>query len=78
MGTIKLGDKVRDKVSGFEGVVVGSHHYLTGCIRLSVQPATGDDGDYREQQTFDEPQLQIVEASAVTIADPRATGPDAG
>ena len=34
---INLGDTVKDKISGFTGVVVARTEWLYGCIRLAVQ-----------------------------------------
>ena len=57
---IELGDEVKDKVSGFKGVVVSEHIYLNGCTRFSVLPKVGKDGSYKESEAFDEPQLKVV------------------
>ncbi|MCK5558785.1 MAG: hypothetical protein KAJ01_10415 [Candidatus Hydrogenedentes bacterium] len=35
---IKLGDKVKDRISGFEGVAIGRAEYLYGCVQILVQP----------------------------------------
>ena len=38
----RLGDKVRDKISGLEGVLIGRMFHLTGCDRFSVElPSDG-------------------------------------
>ncbi len=34
---VKLGDKVKDAITGFEGIVVGKAEYLNGCISYQVQ-----------------------------------------
>ena len=57
---INLGDKVRDEVSGFEGVAVARIEWLYGCERIVVQPAAKD-GVLPSDSHFDEPQLEIVE-----------------
>jgi len=59
-----LGKKVRDVVSGFTGVAVASHNYLMGCTRITVQPVVDKDGKLPETQTFDKPQLEIIEEVA--------------
>jgi hypothetical protein len=59
---IKIGDLARDSVTGFEGVVVAAHEYLHGCKRFSIQPQQLHDGKPIEPQTFDEPQMILVEA----------------
>lgn len=70
---VKLGDEVRDTVSGFKGVAVGEHIYLQGCKRITVQPKIGSDGKLPDTQSFDEPQLEVIKAK---IAKPvkRDTG----
>ena len=49
--SIKLGDKVRDKISGFTGIAVARTEFINGCIQYLVAkqrkknedlPATGD------------------------------------
>jgi hypothetical protein len=57
----KLGDKVKDKVTGFKGIVVSAHDYLNGCTRLTVQPKLKKDGTMPETETFDEPQLKVMQ-----------------
>ena len=36
MTEIKLGDKVRDKYSGFEGTAMSKTEFLNGCIQFGV------------------------------------------
>ncbi len=36
--TIELGQKVKDSLTGFEGVVTAKAEYLDGCVRYLVQP----------------------------------------
>lgn len=49
-----LGDEVEDTVSGFEGVVVGRHQWLTGRSTYTVQ----------SRASFDEPHLRLVKAAS--------------
>ena len=57
-----LGKKVRDKITGFEGVAVAKTEWLYGCIRYGVQGLkVKEDGTLSEAQWFDEPQLTEVE-----------------
>lgn len=64
---IGLGDKVRDEVSGLEGIAVSVHVYLKGCTRVTVQPPVSEKepGKLPDSITFDEAQLEILEASVV-------------
>lgn len=63
--SITLGSKVRDVVSGFEGIVTARYEFLYGCTRYNVQPRVGDDGKGAEPQCFDEPQLELIESGVV-------------
>lgn len=65
MSKIVLGDKVKDSVSGFQGIAVSRHTYLQGCDRITVQPPIDKDGKHPDAMSFDEPQLLIVKASVV-------------
>ena len=38
MTKIKLGQEVRDRVTGFKGIATARTTYLQGCDRISVQP----------------------------------------
>jgi len=57
---VKLGTKVRDKVTGLEGVVIGKTLWLNGCTRVGVQPPLDKDGKMVEPAWIDEPQLEYV------------------
>ena len=58
MKEIKLGDKVKDSVTGFKGIAVGRTEYLHGCIRITIQPeGMNKEGKTFECETFDEPQV---------------------
>ena len=63
----KLGDKVRDLVTGCEGIVICRTEYLNGCIRVGVTPSTLKDGVPHETLYFDEPQLEIVESEKIRV-----------
>ena len=53
-----LGQKVKDKVTGFSGVVVCRADYMTGCVRYSVQSKKlSKEGKPQDWQVFDEDQL---------------------
>lgn len=75
---IKLGNKVRDKVSGLEGVVIGRHEWLYGCIRLSVQPAGLHEGKPIDAVGLDEQQCDLIEDTKPVVsaaAEVRPGGP---
>lgn len=79
----KLGDLVRDRISGFEGIVIGRTEWLYGCVRLAIAPQALDkDGKPGETAHIDEDQVQIVEKKVmqpgpVKAAHPGGPRPDA-
>jgi hypothetical protein len=58
---IQCGDKVQCGVTGFTGIAVSVHEYLHGCRRITVQPKLDTTGNFQDDRTFDEPQLNILE-----------------
>jgi hypothetical protein len=62
---IKLGKEAVDKVSGFKGVVVARHTFLSGCDRYTIQPRINDKDEMTEAHTFDEPQLVVLKKKKV-------------
>lgn len=60
------GDVVRDMVSGYEGMVIGTTLWLNGCYRYVVQARSLDSktGKPIEDVGFDEHQLELVTARA--------------
>lgn len=63
---IKLGDRIKDAVTGFTGIAVARTEWLHGCVRWTVQPEKlGKAGNVQDGFVFDEPQLIIVKAAAV-------------
>ena len=62
---IRLGDRVRDRITGFEGLVIGITDWLYQCRRPIVQPTKLDnDGKSMASESFDEDQLEVLEAGA--------------
>lgn len=58
---LELGMEVKDRISGFTGIVLSRAVYLQGCNRIMVQPkATEDSTKLPEALSFDEPDLEIV------------------
>lgn len=73
-----LGDKVRDRVTSYDGIVTARTEYLNGCIRYGVQrDKLTKDGKPQESEWFDENQLVTVRAKAVKVKIKRTGGPAA-
>lgn len=62
---IKLGDRAKDIVTGFEGIVVARIHWLMGCDRIVLQPEKLKDGNIVETKTFDIMQVKLVKAGVI-------------
>ena len=55
MFKLNLGQEVKDKVTGFVGVIVCRAEYMTGCNRYSLQSKKlGKDNKPQDWLTFDE------------------------
>lgn len=67
-GTINLGSRARDTVTGFEGVVVARTEWLHGCARITIQPTELKDGLPMESHTFDELQVETVKEREVAVS----------
>lgn len=75
--TIKLGDKAKDRISGFTGIVTGEFKYLNGCVRLQLEPDKLDkDGKVIEGRIFDIEQIVLVQADKHPVLA-RTGGPEA-
>jgi len=57
---IELGDKVKCKYSGFEGIVVGKHYYINGCTQYTICPKCKDKNEPAKEESIDEQSLVIV------------------
>lgn len=61
MTRIMVGQRVRDTLSGYEGIAYGITEYLHGCWHIGIKP-TKLNKDGQPQDTFwiDEPQVEIL------------------
>jgi len=62
-----LGKTVKDKITGFTGVVTGTAKYLTGCDQACVTPKADDPSKYPDGVWMDVNRLTIKKAKAVSI-----------
>jgi hypothetical protein len=65
MKKIILGQKVRDKVTGFVGIATCRSMFLSGCDRIGVQPFAKE-GKVPDSHYFDEPLLEIIDKTPIT------------
>ena len=55
---LKMGDKVRDTITGFKGKIVARCQYINGCDQCLVKPGVGDDGKMPAGEWIDDQQLE--------------------
>lgn len=55
-----LGLKVKDKVTGFNGVVASLSFDLYGCVQAVVTPPAGEDGKLEDGRYFDVTRLEVT------------------
>lgn len=70
--SLVLGEKYRDVVSGWEGVLTARYDYMNGCTRVEISGADKDGKP--ESFVFDVQQVEHVAAEPLTLAEPRKTG----
>lgn len=56
---VGLGDRADDRITGFQGVVVGRCEYITGCRQVCLQPPAID-GELKGSHWFDESRVEYV------------------
>jgi hypothetical protein len=61
----ELGDKVKDRISGLDGVVISRAEHLFGCNRYWIAPQGHKDGKPLEGCWSDEDALELVEAQVI-------------
>ncbi len=67
--TIDFGDKARDSITKFEGIVVGKATFLYGCSRIQIEKAgLNKEGNADEPLWFDEQRVVLVEEKQPPIS----------
>jgi hypothetical protein len=76
LGPAALGDRVLDRVTGYEGVVVSITDYLFGNRRIQIQKQACDEhGQPLETVWLDDAQAQVVERGIMEVAPPNDRRP---
>lgn len=73
---IELGQKVKDRITGFEGVVTGRCNYISGCDQALVTPPVDKDGKHVDAHWFDIQRLEGLDAPLVTLDNGATPGAD--
>jgi hypothetical protein len=78
---LEIGKKAKDKVTGFEGIIIGRIEYLTGCDQYGLVPEYKGSGELPKSEWFDVGRLEIIgdgiTATQVQSAKPGGPNRDA-
>lgn len=70
-----LGKKVKDKVTGFSGVVSSVSFDLYGCVQATICPGMDKEGKLKDAHWFDVSRLEVLSKSPVMERPDFQTGP---
>lgn len=74
---IHLGDRVKDRITGYTGIVTCVTEYLNGCFRCGIQPEKLDkDGKVPDSRYFDIEELVVVNKGKYGLAKVKTGGPE--
>jgi hypothetical protein len=63
---IKLGDEVKDIITGFQGIAGARARFLTGCDRILIEPPIHE-GKVEPVEWFDVNRIEVVRPNAVQL-----------
>lgn len=68
---VQLGDRVRDELTSFEGIVTGITDWMHGCRHIGVKPESlNKDGAPKDLLWFDEPQVIVIDRGVFSVSRP--------
>jgi len=70
---IELGQKAKDKITQFEGILIARIEYLFGCNQYCIAPQAKD-GEIKDSQWFDVGRIEII-GPGVTAEEVRGGRP---
>ena len=67
MKNLKLGTKVRDKITGFTGTITARCEYIEGYVQYCVTPKCKDGGDvYPKEEYVDWARIEVLDGGVET------------
>lgn len=75
MKEIKLGDKVRCKITGFTGTAVAKTKFINGCIQWNVLPKGDKKNKMPEDISIDEQSLEVIKIKKKPVKKRESGGP---
>jgi len=70
-----LGARVKDKVTGYTGIIIAQTRWMYGCLRYSVQAQEMKDGKPVDSLCFDEGSLDLLDSPLKNPKVPPGGGP---
>ena len=64
---ICFGDKCKDVVTGFTGIVTGKLEYINGCVQLLLSPKMKKDGTLAENHWFDIERIEVLQSKKINL-----------
>lgn len=61
----ELGSRAKDKITGFEGIIMCRAQWLNNCNVYGIKPTKLRDDKPIEMSHFDEPEIEIIEEKVV-------------
>jgi len=74
---LKLGRKVKDRITGFEGIAIAETTYLNGCHQFLIDSGLNKDGEMKDREWVDAVQLKVT-GRGVSFDEPVEKPPAGG
>lgn len=74
---MQIGVKVRDRITGFTGIVTGFVRYITGCNQCLVAPPVKENGEFADSHWIDVQRLEVLPGNPIVLDSGTNPGPDA-
>lgn len=65
---LQMGDKVKDTLTKFTGIIIARSEHLTGCNQVYLLPTSDKGNDLKTGEWFDVERIESVEKNVVTSA----------
>ena len=69
-----MGRKVKDKITGFTGIVTGYVSYISGCNQVLITPSVDKDGKIKESEWVDEQRVKILPGKTIALNNSQGAG----
>lgn len=73
---MQLGIKGKDKITGFQGIVVGYVQYISGCNQVLLSPEVDEKGAHRDAHWFDVQRIEQIGDSKIVLDNGATPGCD--